>query len=46
MLDHVPAGERAAVVEAMGQVLGAWQAYRDDVAIACGVTRESLPLTA
>ena len=46
MLDHVPAGERARVVEAMHEAVDAWRAYRDDVAQACGVSRESLPLTA
>jgi len=39
LLDHVPAGARARVVAAMDEVLAAWLAYRDDVAIACGVRR-------
>ena len=39
MLDHVPAAERERVVIAMGQAVDAWRAYRDDVAEACGVTR-------
>ncbi len=46
MLDHVPAGERATVVQAMRQAVDTWQAYRDEVALACGVSRESLSLTA
>jgi len=28
------------VVIAMGQAVDAWRAYRDDVAQACGVTRD------
>ncbi|MDH3726882.1 MAG: iron-containing redox enzyme family protein [Myxococcales bacterium] len=46
MLNHVPAGERTTVVQATAQAVEAWQAYRDGVALACGVTRETLPLTA
>jgi hypothetical protein len=41
MLDQVPAAERERVVIAMGQAVDAWRAYRDDVAEACGVTRDS-----
>ena len=42
LLDHVDAASAgAAVVAAMEEVLAAWQAYRDDVAAACGVDRES-----
>jgi hypothetical protein len=41
MLDYVPAVERERVVIAMGQAVDAWRAYRDDVAEACGVTRDS-----
>ncbi len=41
MLDHVPADDRAGVVEAMEQALGFWLAYRDDVAEACGLSRQS-----
>lgn len=37
LLDHVAAGERAAVVAAMQAQLAGWRAYRDDVAAACGV---------
>jgi hypothetical protein len=39
ILDHVPASESAAVIAAMERTLAAWQAYRDAVAAACGVTR-------
>ena len=39
VLDHAPAGDRAAVVAAMEQSLAAWLAYRDDVAAACGQRR-------
>lgn len=39
ILDHVPETERTAVVEAMRVTLERWQAYRDDVARACGLTR-------
>ncbi len=46
MLDHVPIGERTAVVEVMAQAVRAWRAYRDAVALACGVTRKTLSLTA
>lgn len=43
LLDHAPAGDRAAVVAAMQAQLVAWRAYRDDVAAACGVTRGTFP---
>lgn len=46
MLDHVPAGDRERVVSAMHEAVEAWRAYRDDVAEACGVTREMPALTA
>lgn len=46
MLDHVPAGDRADVVGAMTEAVEAWRAYRDDVAAACGISRDALPLTA
>lgn len=46
MLDHVAADDRQRVVQAMAQAVEAWQAYRDDVATACGVSRETLSLTA
>ncbi len=39
VLDHVPAGDRAGVVAAMESVLAAWLAYRDEVAVACGLAR-------
>jgi hypothetical protein len=41
MLDHIPLGERPAVLKAMGEVLASWVAYRDDVAEACGVERST-----
>jgi pyrroloquinoline-quinone synthase len=46
MLGHVPPSERATVVHAMERAVSAWQGYRDAVAHACGVTRETLALTA
>lgn len=46
MLDHVPANERERVVTAMRQAVDAWRAYRDGVAEACGVTRDTMALTA
>ncbi len=36
---HVAEAKRALVVSAMKEALGAWRAYRDDVAAACGLTR-------
>lgn len=39
ILDHVPAAEYAGVIGAMERTLAAWQAYRDAVAAACGLTR-------
>ena len=39
MLDHVPPGERAAVVTRMEATLSRWSAYRDEVAAACGLAR-------
>jgi pyrroloquinoline-quinone synthase len=45
MLDHVPESDRAGVVRAMRQAVDAWRAYRDEVAKACGVTRDDLALT-
>ncbi len=44
MLDHVPESDHEPVVAAMTEAVDAWRAYRDDVAVACGVTRDSLPL--
>ncbi len=37
VLDHVPVGEREAIVGAMEATLAAWLRYRDAVARACGV---------
>lgn len=37
--DHVPANDRAGVVDAMERVLERWLAYRDGVAKACSVSR-------
>jgi pyrroloquinoline-quinone synthase len=39
MLDHVPADERAPVVDAMERALEAWLGYRDDVAEAVGLVK-------
>jgi pyrroloquinoline-quinone synthase len=39
VLDHVPAGRRATVVEAMRRSLVHWLAYRDEVAVAVGLER-------
>ncbi len=41
VLDHVPEGERARVVDAMTHALDAWLAYRDAVALACGCRRDT-----
>jgi pyrroloquinoline quinone (PQQ) biosynthesis protein C len=41
VLEYVPESARDAVVDAMERVLPAWQAYRDDVAAACGLVRPS-----
>jgi pyrroloquinoline-quinone synthase len=41
ILNHVEASDRLDVVEAMESALGAWLAYRDDVAAACGVQRSA-----
>jgi pyrroloquinoline-quinone synthase len=41
MLDHVPESQRRPVIEAMEESLVRWLGYRDDVAAACGVSRES-----
>lgn len=45
MLRHVPPEDRSAVVHAMTQAVEAWKAYRDDVAEACGLTRQDVALT-
>ena len=42
MLDHVPESEREPVVQAMGEAVDAWRAYRDAIAEACGITRDTL----
>jgi len=42
VLDNVTPTLERAVVEAMKKSLALWHAYRDDVAQACGVTRELL----
>jgi pyrroloquinoline quinone (PQQ) biosynthesis protein C len=39
LLDHVPTGDREGVLSAMRTTLGAWLAYRDEVAAACGLSR-------
>jgi pyrroloquinoline quinone (PQQ) biosynthesis protein C len=39
VLGHVPASDRPGVVQAMDESLGAWLAYRDAVAEACGLSR-------
>lgn len=39
LLDHVPASDHEGVLAAMEATLGAWLAYRDEVAAVCGLTR-------
>jgi len=39
ILDHVPEAERPAVVAAMEVTLAAWNAYRDEVATTCWLSR-------
>ena len=46
MLDHIPEESRPGVVAAMKEAVRAWQTYRDDVAEACGITRDLMSLTA
>jgi pyrroloquinoline-quinone synthase len=41
MLDHLPSEDHPPVVESMQQALELWLAYRDDVAVACGITPPS-----
>lgn len=41
ILNHVQAPRRAAVVSAMQRTVERWHAYRDDVALACGLRREA-----
>jgi pyrroloquinoline-quinone synthase len=42
VIDHVPEAARAPVVAAMEDVLVAWRAYRDAVALACGLSNPSV----
>jgi len=42
----VPVDDRVGVVRTMAQAVDAWLAYRDDVAAACDIRRDELPLTA
>lgn len=39
ILDHVPAAEYAGVIAAMEATMTAWLAYRDEVALTCGLQR-------
>lgn len=41
ILDCVPEGDRETVIVGMKEVLLAWKAYRDEVAVACGLTLPS-----
>lgn len=41
MLDHLPSEDHPPVLESMQQALELWLAYRDDVAVACGLTPPS-----
>jgi pyrroloquinoline quinone (PQQ) biosynthesis protein C len=41
VLEHVAEPRREVVVAAMERLLGLWLAYRDEVAIACGLTKPS-----
>jgi len=41
LLDHVPAAEHERVIDAMKETLSKWMAYRDDVALACGLERDA-----
>ncbi len=43
LLDHAEDDARDDVVAAMDDQLEAWLAYRDGVAAACGITRDTLP---
>lgn len=43
LLEHVPTSAYARVVEAMNEAVVRWQAYRDDVAVACGARSATLP---
>lgn len=42
VLDHVPAAARQDVIEAMSITCERWLAYRDDVARACGLSRDDV----
>jgi pyrroloquinoline quinone (PQQ) biosynthesis protein C len=44
ILGHVPSHKCDKVVAAMEKTLQAWLAYRDDVAAACGLTRDVRPM--
>lgn len=39
VLDHITEADRPGVVTAMSHTLDAWLAYRDEVAVACGLSR-------
>lgn len=41
MLNHVPSSDYGAVIEAMSSAVDHWLAYRDDVAEACGLRRDT-----
>lgn len=41
LLDHVPTSEHAAVTQALETCVALWLGYRDDVASACGLTRDA-----
>lgn len=41
ILGHVPSARYELVIGSMEEALEAWQRYRDDVAIACGLRREA-----
>lgn len=40
ILDCVPESARPGVIQAMNDMLAAWLAYRDDVALACGLSKD------
>jgi hypothetical protein len=39
LLDHVPAADRPDVLAALEHTLASWLAYRDELAVACGLAR-------
>jgi pyrroloquinoline-quinone synthase len=41
ILNSVPESSRADVIAGMEEILGHWKAYRDEVAVACGLTLPS-----